>query len=55
MKLNDQQIIDRFLQLVQIDTPSHMERPMADYLTRELKPSASKSAPTTPRPNPRLA
>lgn len=37
MKLNEQQIVDRFLQLVQMDTPSYMERSMADYLIRELR------------------
>lgn len=35
--LNEKRIVDRFLELVQIDTPSHMERPMADYLLKVMK------------------
>lgn len=37
MDLNEQQVIDRFLELVKIDAPSHMERPVADYLLHVLR------------------
>ncbi|ARU63196.1 hypothetical protein CBW65_21105 [Tumebacillus avium] len=37
VQLNQQQVVDRFLELVKIDTPSHEERPMADYLLRTLQ------------------
>lgn len=37
MDLNEKRIVDRFLELVQIDTPSHKERPMADYLLRVMR------------------
>ncbi|ASS75026.1 hypothetical protein CIG75_08520 [Tumebacillus algifaecis] len=37
MQLNQQQVVDRFLELVKIDTPSHEERLMADYLLKALK------------------
>jgi tripeptide aminopeptidase len=37
VELNEQRIVDHFLELVRIDTPSHEERPMADYLMRFLK------------------
>lgn len=36
MELNEKQIVDRFLQLVQIDSASYYERPMADFLKQVM-------------------
>lgn len=36
MELNEKQIVDRFLQLVQIDSVSYYERPMADFLKQVM-------------------
>ncbi|KEO82379.1 M20/M25/M40 family metallo-hydrolase [Tumebacillus flagellatus] len=37
MELNEKRVVDTFLELVQIDTPSYFERPMADHLLKLLK------------------
>jgi tripeptide aminopeptidase len=37
VELNEKQVVDRFLELVQINTPSHMERAMADHLIGIMK------------------
>ncbi|HEU4965050.1 MAG TPA: M20/M25/M40 family metallo-hydrolase [Bacilli bacterium] len=37
MELNEKQVIDRFLELVKIDAPSHCERPVAEYLKKVLR------------------
>jgi tripeptide aminopeptidase len=36
VKLEEQRIVNRFLELVKINTPSHKEKPMADYLKKVL-------------------
>lgn len=37
MELNEQRVVDTFLELVKIDTPSYFERPMADHLLQTLQ------------------
>ncbi|PWK14523.1 M20/M25/M40 family metallo-hydrolase [Tumebacillus permanentifrigoris] len=37
MELNEQRVLDTFLELVKIDTPSYFERPMADHLLQTLR------------------
>nr|WP_236588093.1 M20/M25/M40 family metallo-hydrolase [Tumebacillus amylolyticus] len=35
--MNEKRVVDTFLELVKIDTPSYFERPMADHLLKTLK------------------
>jgi tripeptide aminopeptidase len=37
MEVNEKRLVERFLQLVQIDSPSSHEREVADYLKKEMK------------------